>query len=67
MLKGVFSFGRKDRKGSNMKVIESKQHILTGKLRYYPEGNTLCRSMSSLFDAGFNCTAITLGTEEDMF
>ena len=67
MLKGVFNIGRKDRKQINMKVFESKQHILTKKLWYYPGGNTLCRSMSSLFDVGFICTAIILRMEEHMF
>ena len=50
-----------------MKVLESKQHILTRKPRYYPAGNTLRGSMSSLFDTGFNCPVIILRTEGHMF
>jgi len=67
MLKGVFNFGGQDRKRSNMKVIESKQDIPTGKLRYCHGGNPLGRSMSSLLDAGFAGATNILGTEDHMF
>jgi hypothetical protein len=43
------------------------QHILTRKLRYCPGGVTLCRRMSSLFDAAFNWADRILGTEDHMF
>ena len=50
-----------------MKVLDSKQYILTRKLRYYPGGNTLCGTMPSLFDTEFDYSDRILRTEVHMF
>ncbi|CAB1057364.1 hypothetical protein D1BOALGB6SA_2103 [Olavius sp. associated proteobacterium Delta 1] len=50
-----------------MKAFESKQHIPTRELWFCPGGNTLCGSMSSLFDTGSNCSGKILRMEGHMF
>jgi len=50
-----------------MKVYESKQYLFIRKLRYYPGGNTLRESMSSLLDAGCNDSGKIFGQEGHMF
>ncbi len=50
-----------------MKILELKNYILGRKQQDYPGGNTLCRRMPSLFEAGCNGPAITLTMDGHMF